>query len=291
MLRGRTAAIAAALAIAAAAVVTAGCGGGSTSQALSLDPVAAAATKTQNAGAARVNFAIALRSSQLQQGKTLRLRGAGVIDGTSGQLTFALPAGIVPQLGGSSMKEIFLEQNGDYTVYVRAGALASYLPGGKQWVKLDVSKLGSAAGVDLGKLLSGSQLQPTDVLAMLRSEGATIRKVGPATIDGAATTHYHVTVDMAKALHAKGLTSPLLASAAAQLPKVPEDVWIGKDGLVRRVRLSYGLTQNGKRAHVDMTMNLSDYGTHVTIAAPPESDVFDVTQFAQSGLGSAMLHS
>jgi hypothetical protein len=38
-----------------------------------------------------------------------------------------------------------------------------------------------------------------------------------------------------------------------------------------------------------MTMNLFDYGAHVKIAAPPSSDVFDATQFAQQGIGSRFL--
>jgi hypothetical protein len=287
MRRGRTAGFAAALAIAAAAAVSAGCGGGSTGQALALDPVAAAATKTQDAGAARIRLAVAVSSPQLP-GRTIRVHAAGAIDGSSSELTFVTPASL-PLVGRASLKEIFLEQSGDYIVYVRLGTLASYVPGGKQWVKLDVSKLGSSAGLDLGKLLSGSQLQPTDLLSLLRSEGATVHRIGPASIGGVATTHYHVTVDLAKALRAKGSASPLLAGMAAQLPKVPEDVWIDKDGLVRKVRVSYGLTQGGRHMHVGLTMNLSDYGAPATIAAPPESDVFDATQLARSGVGSAIL--
>ena len=303
MLRGRTTAIAAAFAIAAVAAVTAGCGGGSTSRALALDPVAAAATKTQNAGAVRIRFTLDLGSPQLQ-GKPIRLHGSGAIDGTSAEMTFPLgalfrqtgiPAGAMPnatmaQLRHEKMKEVALEENGDYVVYLGLAFLSSQLPGGKQWIKLDVSKLGKSAGIDLGKLLSGSQLQPSDLLGMLRGEGAEIAKVGPATIDGTTTTHYRVKIDVAKALQAKGLTSPLLGGIAAQMPTVPEDVWIGKDGLVRRVRVSYGFAKAGRRAHVGMTMDLFDYGAHVSIAAPPESDVFDATQFAQQGLGNALLH-
>ena len=83
------------------------------------------------------------------------------------------------------------------------------------------------------------------------------------------------------ALQAKGLTSPLLAGAMAALPaSIPADVWIGKDGLVRRVHLALGVAQ-GRMA---MTMDLSDYGTDVAIAAPPSSDVFDATQLAQQGM-------
>jgi hypothetical protein len=36
-----------------------------------------------------------------------------------------------------------------------------------------------------------------------------------------------------------------------------------------------------------MAMDLYDYGAHITIAAPPSSDVFDATQLAQQGLGNA----
>jgi hypothetical protein len=291
MFRGRKAAITAALAIVAAAAVTAGCGGGSTSGALALDPVAAAATKTQNAGAARVRLTMALAG----QGKAVKLRASGAIDGTSAEMNFklgsllglsGLPSAAGAQLGHGSMREVALEENGDYFIYMRLGFLASQLPGGKQWIKLDVSKLGKSAGLDLGKMLSGSQLQPTDVLSVLKAEGAKVHKLGSATINGIATTHYKVSVDMAKALQSKGLTSPLLSSAVAQMKTLNENVWIGKDGLVRRVAFAYGLPMGGS-PRLAMTMDLYDYGAHVDIAAPSSSQVFDATMLAQQGLSSA----
>ena len=295
MLRGRSAAVAAALAMAVAAAVTAGCGGGSTSSALSLDPVAAAATKTQNAGAARVRFAMVIGAPQL--GKTLRMRGTGAIDGTSAQMSFKLgsmlgqmglpsSAGSLSQLQHATIKEIAVEQNGDYVIYLRLGFLSSQLPGGKQWIKLDVSKLGKAAGLDVGKLLSGGQFQPGDLLAMLTSEGAKIQKLGPATVDGVATTHYRVAIDLAKALHSQGLTSPLLNGIIEQMKTATANVWIGKDGLVRRIKISYNVAHGPMPMRMATTMSLYDYGAHLSIAAPPGSQVFDATMFAQQGLGS-----
>ena len=62
--------------------------------------------------------------------------------------------------------------------------------------------------------MSGSQFQPSDLLGMLKAEGAKVQKLGPATIDGVATTHYRVTIDLAKALQSKGLTSPMLKRAS-----------------------------------------------------------------------------
>ena len=182
MLRGRRAGIAAALAVAAVAAVTAGCGGGSTSSALQLDPVAAAATKTQNAGAARVRLNLAVSG----QGQRLGMHGFGAIDGTSTELSLTLGsmAGpLAPQLEHAKLKEIALEQDGDYVIYLKLGFLSSQLPGGKQWVKLDLTTLGKSAGLDLGQLMSGSQLQPNDLLRMLEAEGAKVQKLGPATID------------------------------------------------------------------------------------------------------------
>ena len=183
------------------------------------------------------------------------------------------------------MKEVALEQNGDYVIYLRLGSLSSQLPGGMRWIKLDVTKLGKSAGLDLSKMMAGSGLQPTDLLSMLVAEGAKTQKLGPATVGGVATTRYHVTIDIAKALQSKGLTGPLLSSIAAQMKTVSENVWIGKDGLVRRVALGYSVPRRGAR--LTMTMDISDYGAHVTIAAPPASQVFDATQFAQQGLASA----
>jgi len=270
---GRWTGIAAAVAIGAVALVSSGCGGGAGS-ALSLDPVAAAATKTQQAGAARVRFAVHVSGA-----KTFAVRGSGVIDGTSSELTFNTD---LQQLGGDSIKVISLEQNDDYVLYLQLGALASQLPTGKHWVELNVSKLGKSAGIDLGTLLSGSQIQPGDLLSMLQAEGAKIRNLGSTTVDGTATTHYRVTIDTAKALEAQGLTSPLLAGAAAELPKVPVDAWIGKDGLVRRIQLSAAAAQG----RLGMTVDLSDYGTNVSISAPPSGVVFDATQLAQQGIPS-----
>jgi hypothetical protein len=291
MLRGRRAALATGLAIAAAAAVTAGCGSGGRARALSLDPVSAAATKTQNAGAARVRFSLALSSPHLAQGKSVAVRGTGAIDGTSSELTIGVGAFLhnagLPMGTSGSVKEIFVEQNGDYILYLKSGLAAAYLPGGKQWVELDLSKLGKSAGLDLEQLMSGSQLQPGDLLSMLKAEGAKVHTVGAATVDGTATTHYLVTIDVANALQGRGIPSALLGNAAKQLPAtIPASVWIGKDGLVRRIKVSYAVA----RTHAAMKMDLYDYGADVTIAAPPSSSVFDATQLAQSGIGSGFTH-
>ena len=298
MLRGRTAAIAAACAIAALSIVAASCGGGSagSSHALPLDPVAAAATKTQNAGAARIRFSMAITGSKLQ-GQTLRMRGTGAIDGTSSEMSFRLgsmlsqmgiPSAAMKKFAHASMKAVGLMENGDYVMYMRLGFLSSQLPGGKQWIKLDLSKVGKQAGVNLANVFSGSQFQPSDMLGMLKAEGAKVHRVGTTTVGGTPATHYRVTINLAKALRSKGVTSPLLKTALAHVKTATDDVWVGKDGLVRRIRTAYGLPTVAGSPSMAMTMDFSAYGAKVTIAAPPSNEVFDATQLAQSGLGSSL---
>ena len=299
MLRGPRAAIAAVSAIAALAVVTTGCGGGNTGgakSALPLDPVAAAATKTQHAGAARVRFSVAMSGAKLSKGM-LRMRGVGAIDGPSSEMSLRLgsmlggmgaPAGVLNKLGHSSIKAITLEQNGDLVIYLHLGFLSSQIPGGKPWIKLDFSKLGKQAGIDFGSLFSGNQLGPSDLLAMLKTEGSQVHKIGAATVDGVSTTHYRFTVDLGKALESKGVSSPMLKALAAQMKTASDDVWVSKDGLVRRIRTAYTMAGLAGAAHVAMTMDIYDYGAHIAVAAPPSSQVFDGTQLAQKGISSSL---
>lgn len=220
-------------------------------------------------------------------GHAVRIRGVGVTDGTSVEMSLKLRSllgQMEPQLQHSTIKEIALEEDGDYVVYLRIPFLSSQLPGGMPWIKLDLSTLGKSAGVDLGKLMSGSELQPNDVLSMLEAEGANVTAVGPANVDGGAARQYRVTIDTAKALRSEGLQdSPLLSEIPAQLKTITYNVWIGKDGLVRRVAFDVPVKHGPQAA---MTMDLYDYGTHVSIAAPPSSEVFDATQLAQQGIGS-----
>ena len=279
------------------AAVTAGCGGGSNSSshgALPVDPVAAAATKSQNAGAARVRFSMAIGSLQ-GQAKTIRMSGTGAIDGTSSEMRFKLgsmfgqmgiPAAAMKKLAHASIEGITLEENGDFVIYVHFGFLTSQIPGHKQWVKLNLSKFGAAEG--MGSLLSGSQFEPSDLLGMLEAEGAAVRKVGTATVDGVATTHYRVAVDLAKVFQTKGLTSPMLKSVASQMKTVDDDVWIGKDGLVRRIRTAYSMPMLNGAPRMSMTMDIYDYGARITIAAPPSSEVFGGTQLAQQGISNSL---
>ena len=60
------------------------------------------------------------------------------------------------------------------------------------------------------------------------------------------------------------------------------DVWVGDDGLVRRIRFSPG--SDGER--IVMQTELFDYGVDVHVEAPPPAEVIDFSDLAHGVVGA-----
>lgn len=280
--------LAVALALVASSAVLAGCGVSAT-----LDPVASAATKSENAGAADMTFSATISTPSLAGGKTVTMKGSGIVAAGQSELTLDMSQ-LLQQAGApagtdATAKEIFLDEGGDYVLYMQMGLLGQ-LPGGKHWLKIDLSKVGQKLGVDFSKLVGGQAAQdPAQMLSMLRATSGKVDDLGTETIDGTTTTHYRATVDLAKAAKLKGVSSQALQKLTGNgAPStIPEDVWVGSDGLVRQLRISFATTTDGVPLHLAMTMDLSNYGTAATITAPPSTDVFDMSDLAARGIGQS----
>jgi hypothetical protein len=189
----------------------------------------------------------------------------------------------------ATIKAIYLIEDGDPVMYVKLGFLSAFMPGGKTWVRVDLAKAGKAAGIDFNQLLGGGNQSPSDSLALLRSSGE-FSEVGKETFDGVETTHYHGTIDLQKAVAAKGAAADALQrlidlGAPAQYPA---DVWIDQAGLVRQYKTNYDMSTGGKAMSVSMTTGMSDYGTPVEVSAPPADQVFDATDLAAKGVASSL---
>jgi hypothetical protein len=272
------------LALVALAALLAGCGVTG-----SVDPVAAAATKSQNAGGAKLDFSVGLSGG----GKSFGVTGTGAFDQNEGELTVDLSQ-VLQQAGApagidSTAKAVFLEESGDEVVYLNLPFVRSQLLGGKSWVKLDLTKAGQSFGADLDQLMSQVGQSPGQLLDLLRQTGE-VEEIGHETLDGTSTTHYKATVDLVKAAEDLGGASQqavqrLIDQGAPA--KLPVDVWVGDDGLVRQLTMSYAVTKNGEAFDLSASFKLSDYGTDVTVSAPSGDQVFDLTGIA-SALGSAM---
>jgi hypothetical protein len=271
MTRGRLAGVVVAVVAAVVAgVAVSGRGTGS--------PVAAAATKSADASTAHIALSLAVQSPKLAAGKELHVSGSGVVDGASADVSVRLGSllGAVqaPADAPSSVRAIVLQQAGDDLAFVHLTPMPA-LAGGKSWVEVDLSKLASAHGLDLGALVAGgTALLPAQMLDLLKNAGATVTDLGPATVGGASTTRYRVLLDLAEVAKAAGLPSALVDELGTQATRqVPVNVWIGTDGLVHRVRVAYSIAQT----HASFTATLSDYGANVSISAPPSADVLDAT--------------
>jgi hypothetical protein len=279
--------LALALGLASSSLAFAGCGGASAA----LDPVASAATRSQQAGTADMTFSATFSSPGLAGGKSFTLSGSGLVGARQAELTFDMSR-ILQQAGAppgtdATFEEIFVDQGGDYVLYMRMGLLGPLL-GGKHWLKIDASKVGRKLGFDFGKLAGGQTTQdPSQLLDLLRATSGEVDDLGAETIDGTPTTHYRATVDLAKAAKVDGISDQTLQqlTQAGAPTTIPEDVWIGSDGLVRRFRLSYAMTSSGVPLRMTITIGLGNYGTAASITAPPEADVYDASELVLQGLG------
>lgn len=254
------------------AVAAAGCGADSAKQALEngVDPVAQAASNTTKAGTVGV---VMKGSVTTAQGK-IPLDATGAFDLGANRGSLKLRS-TVPVLGRLTLEERVDGQ----TIYLRSNALASLLPAGRSWVKLDLAELAAKRGVDLSGLSQlGAGSDPTQFLKFLTVAG-TPKKVGSESIDGTATTRYHLDIDLAKLAKASG--HPQLQKAVEQLRKVtdvstiPTDVWVDAQQRVRRQQVSYAVTKPAKVA-LDLVVDYRDFGKPVSVTVPDASETTDL---------------
>src|SRR4051794_7984114 len=111
----------------------------------SLDPVADAANTTARAGS--VQFT--MTGNMSVAGQIIPLNGSGSMDMRNLRARMSMSTSI-PATGQVSFDEIM---NGT-TIYMHMPEqLASKLPGGKSWMKIDLQAFGKANGIDVGKAL------------------------------------------------------------------------------------------------------------------------------------------
>jgi len=259
-----------------------------------------AAQKTTEVGTAKVAMTFAVSGVPGIGDTTFSVDGA--IDSAAQQSTFnvdlaqlagALPtsqqAGIGAILGDGTVE--IVTDGGD--VYMKLGSLATILgaTSGKSWIKVTAdSGTDTAFGAPLG--------DGTQILKLLDQAGG-VTAVGTEPVRGVDTTHYQGTLDVASALaeasaddRAKAESELGTVGIDPSAATVPVDVWIGSDGLVRRVQVGVeGLqTTPSSTATGDVggtfTMELSDFGQPVGITVPPVDQVLEVDPSMLASLGS-----
>ena len=174
------------------------------------------------------------------------------------------------------------------TIYMRAPMLSGLSGSKKPWIKVDASGLVGGA-TDLGTT------DPSAFLAYLESAGGKVTTVGKEDVRGTSTTHVRTSVDLADmaAKVGKGRSQKLLDQLgvdAKDFGSVPVDAWIGDDGYVRKVTLSYDTSKLGTglgSGTSSVTIEMYDFNEPVDITIPPASQV---TTVDPSDLGGPFGH-
>ena len=277
-------------AFAAAGAAISGCGASAT-----LDPVARAAELTSRQAGSHFTLTMQLSSPMLPAG--LSLSASGYVDERhrSGEMNMNLAGipGVSQAMGGAGNIRMIFQFP---VLYVNMPMLASRLPGGKTWMKLDLAKLASKAGIDASQLGSLNQTDPTQFLSYLRASSGAVTTVGSEQLGGVPTTHYRTALQLDRVLDR--LPDSQRAAARSMLQSlgtgsIPVDVWVDQQGRLRRMQLSLGGGSSSTSgapsplANVSgtLTLDLTSYGPVPPIVPPPSSQVFDASSMAAGGLG------
>ncbi len=298
-------ALAVTVAVVVLGVLSAGCGGGNGSsvaagQPITFEKLASVASTSANAPTGRFGFKLEMAFPGAEG--RLGFTGEGAFDSAAqrasmsidmssfAELFGGLVAGMgsgsgAPDLGNADAWKIDAVQDG-LVLYMRFPAVAERLPGGKPWVRIDLSRASQAGGFDLAQLQQFTSNDPRKVLDYLRAVSGEIQTVGTEDVRGVATTRYSAAIDLRRY---ENLVPPeqraelrsLLGQLVEQsgISTFPVDVWVDEYGLVRKLAMAFSATQPGttQSANASMTFELYDYGQEVEIELPPSDQVVDVT--------------
>ena len=280
--------VAAAAAAGPVAVTASGCGAAST-----LDPVAKAASISTTTPGFQMRFAVRFGSPQLST--PLTATGTGSIDARdrTGSVVFVMNAGNDPELkkalGGSTLR--LQELVDGTTVYVKLPpAIASKLPGGRPWMKIDLAKASGIAGFSS---LANNPVSsdPSQFLSYLRATSGHVSKQGSEVVNGVQTTHYHATISLDRVPDTLPSASRKGAKQAVSsieqltgLKQLPVDAWIDANNLIRRMRLSFAESvAPSVKLNIGMTMDFVKYGPQPKPRFPSADQVSDASSLSSVG--------
>lgn len=217
------------------------------------------------------------------------------------------PAGTVTGTGtggidfsGNAMQMQITAGTADQQVTVQAvylgGLIYENVPGidqvvpGKSWVSIDLSSLGASTGQSTASL--GTTDNPAAMLRLLTQQGNTVVPLGSSSIDGTSVQGYSVTLNSAaiknQIANAKLPSWMTAALSHVDIGDTTVDVYVDGSGLLRRTTISLTETvgSSGKTT-VDESLDFSDYGSPVTVSAPPSDQVVTFQQFLEAAAAAA----
>jgi hypothetical protein len=243
-----------------------------------------AVNSTVSNGTAHVTLSLTGQAA----GTNVDAAGTGSIDFTNNALALQVKAGVDGQQ--EPINEIYLGG----VIYESVPGISTIAPG-KSWISIDLSARQSADAQNPST--EGLGNDPDVMLKMLAQQGNTVVPLGPSTVDGVAVNGYSVTVNtasVAQQLKKANLPAWMQESVAGlKVHDLSLKVFIDNSGLLRsfETQITESTTTAGS-VTVDETLGFSDYGTPVSVTAPPASEVESFQQLLQSaGSGTQIPNS
>jgi hypothetical protein len=166
------------------------------------------------------------------------------------------------------------------TSYIKIPSSMAGMPGvntGKPWTKFDMNSMGAGTNSFGSTANLANQADPTQLISTITQAG-TITNVTHDTVDGASTTHYAITVDVQKMIaNLGGSNSAAQKQAMSQwgIKTMPFDIWVNSDNLPVKITtdIAMGGMTGSASSQANVTVNYTNWGESVTIAAPPADQV------------------
>jgi hypothetical protein len=242
--------------------------------------LSAASERTLSEHSSKVSVRVSLGSSGgSQKGGGYRAEGAFDYSNNKGHMSIDL--GALPVAAGSdsgSVNVVFDES----VVYMKLPGLQESVPTSTPWVKIDVKELQRQSGGS-SQFNAFGQADPSQYLQYLQGAGK-VTELGSETVRDVETTRYRTVVDLSRAVKkAPAGTSEALTQAikASGSKSVPVNAWIDPDGLLRRVRYSYGGSEQTGSLSSSITVDFYDFGTAVEVRPPPADQVTDLADILE----------
>lgn len=269
------------LACAVAVPAVSGCGAEDVAQV----GLAEAASKTAKARVAHLEGTIRATGMGMPIGLTLKLSGTTALDRPEADIRLDLaPLAALAGLPASAGKPRLVLVGGRLYGQVPR-QFREHVPGRREWVAVKLAPLARALGLDARVVAKTMRVDLESQLQVLRAKGL-LKKAGTDELDGVKVTRYRGRVRAQDTLF--GLSAAerrklqrsldRLAGDDGDVP-MPYEVWVGEDGLVRRVMCEARMpAEKGMPGGaIKMTFDLSDFGKPAPVTAPPAADVSDLT--------------
>lgn len=212
----------------------------------------------------------------------ITIEANGEVDNTSGLSHMTMDmgsmfAGLGAEAGlpeDAGLMEVIVD--GD-TTYTKSALFSMLGDEAKPWVKMPTE--------DQGSVTSGAPSDPSKFLEFLENTGSDIEEVGTEEVRGVETTHIRTVLDtealMADAPEAdKAEMQAQLDQLGGAFDEIPVEAWVGEDGMVRRITMSFDFAGVADadlgEAAMTITVEMYDFGEPVDITIPDPSQVSDL---------------